>query len=81
MKYILALVLGVALVMGCRKADDESAKKARPEREAGQPSEKDQVESEVREGGLKDPGGAKSLRDESNQQQQEQQEQVNQVDQ
>ena len=78
LQYSLKLLVILLLALpafGCNKASEETATKAKTKTEKPA-SEQEQIESEVREGGLKDPGGAKSLREESAQQQQEQQEQA-----
>lgn len=83
MRFIAVLLLAMVMIAGCRASDKEtSSSRHKAQRtEESRPSEKDQIESEVREGGLKDPGGARSLRDEANQQQQQQQEEADHVDQ
>lgn len=82
MKGIAVILLALGLFAGCHKAEDDSADKPKrqraEQRETGS-GDQDQVESEVREGGLKDPGGAKSVRDEAAEQQKEQQEQADQA--
>ena len=70
----IALMLLAVLLAGCGTAE-------KPKAHPAEQSEREQIESEVREGGLKDPGGAKSLRDEAAEQQREQQEQINEIDQ
>lgn len=78
MKAIAALVLVFCVFAGCRHADD-AAEKPKADRSAGESrpaSDHEQIESEVREGGLKDPGGAKDVRQETEQQQKEQQQQA-----
>lgn len=84
MKRLAILILALGLIAGCHKAEDETAekpKKQRTEQRESTPSDQEQIENEVREGGLKDPGGAKSVRDEAADQQKEQQDQANQADQ
>ena len=83
-KKVLAAILAFFVLLGCQKTQHKEVEsKPAPADSSGserKPSERDQLESEVREGGLKDPGGAKSLREESADQQKEQQEQAEQVD-
>lgn len=82
MKYLLMALLVVGLLAGCgHAAEDRETQKAKPRQgdQNSQPSEKEQIESEVREGGLKDPGGAKALRQESEEQQKQQQDQADQA--
>lgn len=82
MKYLMIVLLTAGMLAGCGHAGKEQeAQKAKPRRtdQNSQPSEKEQIESEVREGGLKDPGGAKALRQESQDQQKEQQDQADQA--
>ena len=85
MKIIVVLLLAIALIAGCRKADDETStdksKAHRTEENSRPASDKEQVESEVREGGLKDPGGAKDVRKETEEQQKEQQQEADQANQ
>lgn len=75
MKRILALMFLLCLLTSCSgkpEADTSTKKK--------QPSDREQIESEVREGGLRDPGGAKDVRDQAAEDQKQQQEEAQKVD-
>ena len=84
MKAIAALLLILAPLAGCRHPEEEAAEKPgaqRTESEAQPASDREQIESEVREGGFKDPGGAKDVRQETEEQQKEQQQQADETNQ
>lgn len=83
MKGIGIILLGLTLLLGCnRQSNEPRGQRIDDTQTEKKPvTEKEQIESEIRPGGLKDPGGAKALRDESNQQHQEQQQQQDQADQ
>ena len=79
MKAIVALVFVLSLLVGCRHADEDAAEKPKARQTESEPrpaSDREQIESEVREGGLKNPGGAKDVRQETEEQQKEQQKQA-----
>jgi hypothetical protein len=78
---ISIVLLGGLLLVGCTSEEpkDVSAKQHRRTHEST--SSQDDIQNDIRGGGLKDPGGARDVRQEMQDQQQQQQQELDETNQ